>query len=101
MTTWQEPSYTCIMLLTKPSDLIKNTRTSSPPALPGRALLRAVDVSAWPSSARPRPFEKNEGRDLEERIADRTEQAESAPWLTSAIVLGSLLVAIVLFALGR
>jgi hypothetical protein len=55
----------------------------------------------WSLRERAWSLRSREGDDLEQTVADWLTQQEAADWLPSALVLSTLLAAMVLFAVSR
>jgi hypothetical protein len=55
----------------------------------------------WSPRVRAWQVDSRDGHDLEQRVADWLTQQEAADWLPSAMILGTLLTAMVLFAVSR
>lgn len=55
----------------------------------------------WLLGEKPRLFETRAANDLEEAVVRWMARQDRAPWVPSAIVLSTLLIAMVLFAVAR
>lgn len=55
----------------------------------------------WSVNDRPWPFEQRSGNELEESVANWMAGQAATAWISSTVVLGTLLIAMVLFAISR